>query len=142
QDQLRDGMPMADSIANAVATSGSAIVFAGGTVVIALLSLSVAGIPLVTALGLASAIAVVAAVVCSITLLPALLGLLKHRVHWASLPALLGPRPKPGHGMWHSWAQVVRRHPIVVGLLATVALVPLLTPVFSPGLRHAHTSHI
>ena len=131
QDQLRDGMPMADSIANAVATSGSAIVFAGGTVVIALLSLAVAGIPLVTALGLASAIAVVAAVVCSITLLPALLGLLKHRVHWASLPAFLAPRPKPGHGMWHSWAQVVRRHPIVVGLLATVALVPLIIPVFS-----------
>src|SRR4029078_3325756 len=104
---------------------------AGGAVVITLLSLAVAGTPLVTALGLASAIAVVAAVVCSITLLPALLGLLKHRVHWASLPALLGPRPKPGHGMWHSWAQVVRRHPIVVGLLATVALVPLIIPVFS-----------
>ena len=58
QEQLRDGMAMNDSIANAVATSGSAIVFAGGTVVIALLSLYVAGIPLVTALGLASAVGV------------------------------------------------------------------------------------
>ena len=62
QDQLRDGMPIRESIANAVATSGSAIVFAGCTVVVALLSLGVAGIPLVSALGLASAIAVVTAV--------------------------------------------------------------------------------
>src|SRR5262249_32410592 len=83
QEQLRDGMPMADSIANAVATSGSAIVFAGGTVVVALLSLYVAGIPLVTSLGLASAVGVVAAVLGAITLLPALLGLIRHRVHWA-----------------------------------------------------------
>ncbi|MGH2842142.1 MAG: MMPL family transporter, partial [Solirubrobacteraceae bacterium] len=83
QEQLRNGMAMDDSIANAVATSGSAIVFAGGTVVIALLSLYVAGIPLVTALGLASASGVVMAVLGSISLLPALLGLLKHRIHWA-----------------------------------------------------------
>ena len=55
QEQLRAGMAMQDSIANAVATAGSAIVFAGCTVVIALLSLGVAGIPLVSALGLASA---------------------------------------------------------------------------------------
>jgi uncharacterized membrane protein YdfJ with MMPL/SSD domain len=131
QEQLRDGMPMTDSIANAVATSGSAIVFAGGTVVIALLSLAVAGIPLVTALGLASAIGVVTAVLGSISLLPAMLGLLKHRVHWAALPAFLSPRPKPGEGMWHRWGQVVRRHPIVIGLVTVVALAPLVIPVFS-----------
>ena len=112
QEQLRGGMAMHDSIANAVATSGSAIVFAGGTVVIALLSLGVAGIPLVTALGLASAIGVVAAVLGAITLLPALLGLLKHRIDWlraAGVPAARTPRP--GQGLWHRWAGVVRRHP-------------------------------
>ena len=96
QEQLRAGMAMQDSIANAVATSGSAIVFAGCTVVIALLSLGVAGIPLVSALGLASAIGVVAAVLGAITLLPAFLGLLKHRIAWASLPAFLSPTPEAG----------------------------------------------
>ena len=131
QEQLRAGMPMQDSIANAVATSGSAIVFAGTTVVIALLSLGVAGIPLVSALGLASAIAVVAAVVGSITLLPALLGLLKHRIAWASLPKFLSPTPKPGQGMWFRWAGFVRRHPVVVTVLSLAFLVPLIIPVFS-----------
>jgi uncharacterized membrane protein YdfJ with MMPL/SSD domain len=131
QEQLRAGMAMQDSIANAVATSGSAIVFAGTTVVIALLSLGVAGIPLVSALGLASAIGVVAAVFGAITLLPAFLGLLKHRISWASLPAFLSPTPKPGQGMWHSWAGVVRRHPVVVTVLSLAFLVPLIIPVFS-----------
>ena len=131
QEQLRAGMPMRDSIANAVATSGSAIVFAGTTVVIALLSLGVAGIPLVSALGLASAIGVVAAVFGSITLLPAFLGLLKHRIAWASLPAFLSPTPKPGQGMWFRWAGVVRRHPVVVTVLSLAFLVPLIIPVFS-----------
>ena len=96
QDQLRDGVPMQESIANAVATSGSAIVFAGCTVVIALLSLGVAGIPLVSALGLASAIARRRAPCsrrsrccrrssdCSGT-----------GSHWLSLPAFLRPKPKP-----------------------------------------------
>ena len=88
--------------------------FAGGTVVIALLSLGVAGIPLVSALGLASAVGVVAAVLGAITLLPALLGLLKHRIAWASLPAFLRPPHEPGQGMWHRWAGVVRRHPVIV----------------------------
>ncbi len=131
QEQLRGGMPMQDSIANAVATSGSAIVFAGSTVVIALLSLGVAGIPLVSALGLASAIGVVAAVLGSITLLPAFLGVLRHRIRWASLPAFLSPTPRPGHGMWFRWAAFVRRHPVLVAGLSLAFLVPLIIPVFS-----------
>ena len=53
--QLADGMEMHESIARAVGTSGTAIVFAGSTVVVALLSLMVTGIPLVSALGYAGA---------------------------------------------------------------------------------------
>jgi uncharacterized membrane protein YdfJ with MMPL/SSD domain len=131
QEQLRDGMPINDSIANAVATSGSAIVFAGGTVVIALLSLYVAGIPLVTSLGLASAVGVVMAVLGAISLLPAFLGLLKHRIRWASLPAFLSPPHVPGKGMWHRWSGVVRRHPLVLALVSVALLVPLIIPAFS-----------
>jgi uncharacterized membrane protein YdfJ with MMPL/SSD domain len=131
QEQLRDGMAMHDSIANAVATSGSAIVFAGGTVVIALLSLAVAGIPLVTALGIASAIGVVVAVLASVSLLPAFLGLIKHRIRWASVPKFLSPPHVPGQGMWHNWSGVVRRHPVIISVISLACLVPLIIPVFS-----------
>ena len=75
-----------------VATSGGAVVFAGGTVVIALLALAVAGIPLVTSLGYASAVAVLTAVLAAITLLPAMLALLGRRIESVRLPALAAPQ--------------------------------------------------
>ena len=125
-------MAMTDSIANAVATSGSAIVFAGGTVVIALLSLAVAGIPLVTALGIASAIGVVAAVLGSISLLPAFLGLLKHRIRWASLPDVSSRRRTCrgracGTAGRASYA-VIRS---IISVVSLAFLAPMVIPVFS-----------
>ncbi|MER7605697.1 MMPL family transporter [Nocardioides sp. NPDC127503] len=131
QDQMRDGMPIRESIAQAVATSGSAIVFAGCTVVVALLALGVAGIPLVSALGYASAMAVAAAVLVAITLLPAFLGLLGNRIRWASLPAFMRPGRRRDQGLWARWAGVVHRHPWVVAGVSLAALVPLIIPVFS-----------
>jgi uncharacterized membrane protein YdfJ with MMPL/SSD domain len=65
---------MDESITRAAVTSGGAVFFAGSTVTIALASLAVAGIPLVTTMGLMAAIAVVAAVLAAPTLLPAVLG--------------------------------------------------------------------
>jgi uncharacterized membrane protein YdfJ with MMPL/SSD domain len=131
QEQLNDGMAINDSIANAVATSGSAIVFAGGTVVIALISLYVAGIPLVTSLGLASAVGVVMAVLGAISLLPAFLGLLKHRIRWASVPKFIAPPHVPGQGMWHRWSGVVRRRPVLISGVSLAFLIPLIIPAFS-----------
>ena len=61
---LHDGIAVDESVARACATSGSAVAFAGGTVVIALLSLTLADIPIVSALGYSAAIVVVVAV-CS-----------------------------------------------------------------------------
>ena len=131
QEHLRDGRTVVNAVADSVATSGSAIVFAGCTVVVALLSLGVAGIPLVSTLGLASAIAVVAAVLVAITLLPAFLGLLGHRIDRLALPAFLRPSHEPGTGMWPRWAGFVHRHPIAVTLGSLAVLVPLIIPVFS-----------
>ena len=74
RDQLRDGMDAEESVARAVATSGSAVVFAGMTVMIALCGLAVAGIPFLTTMGVAAAIGVAIAVLIALTLLPALLG--------------------------------------------------------------------
>ena len=70
---MHDGLPVEESVARAAATSGGAVFFAGGTVTIALVSLAVAGIPIVTTMGLMAAIAVVVAVFGALTLLPAAL---------------------------------------------------------------------
>jgi len=96
RDQLARGMERHESIARAVATSGSAIVFAGGTVIIALLSLWVAGIPLVASLGYASAVAVFTAVLAAITLLPAILSLAGRHLFGPSCRRSSAPGPGPG----------------------------------------------
>ena len=84
RDQLATGMEAEESVSEAVATAGSAVVFAGLTVMIALAGLAVAGIPFLTTMGVAAAVGVGIAVLIALTLLPALLGFAGERL-----------RPKP-----------------------------------------------
>ncbi|MFC0602374.1 MMPL family transporter [Streptomyces palmae] len=79
------------AIGQAAGTAGSAVFFAGLTVVIALVGLGLVGIPALTTMGLAAAGAVLMAVLIAITLVPALLGFVGHRV----LPR--GQRPVARH---------------------------------------------
>lgn len=80
QEQLRAGIPPEESAARATATAGSAVVFAGLTVIIALLGLAVANMPFITTMGVAAAAAVAVAVLLSLTLTPALLGFAGARI--------------------------------------------------------------
>jgi uncharacterized membrane protein YdfJ with MMPL/SSD domain len=131
----QQGMGLEDSIALAVATSGSAIVFAGTTVVIALLTLLVAGIPLVTALGYSSAVAVVTAVLAAITLLPAVLALVGRHIESGRLPAFLRPRSKgPEAGFVGGYSRAVTRHPWRAIAAVLALLILLIVPFFSLNL--------
>jgi uncharacterized membrane protein YdfJ with MMPL/SSD domain len=131
----QQGMGLEDSIALAVATSGSAIVFAGTTVVIALLTLLVAGIPLVTALGYSSAVAVVTAVLAAITLLPAVLALVGRHIESGRLPAFLRPRSKgPEAGFVGGYSRAVTRHPWWAMAAVLALLIVLIVPFFSLNL--------
>ncbi|MFE4950097.1 MMPL family transporter [Leifsonia sp. NPDC056665] len=78
--QLLEGAEPRESIGLANGTSGNAVVFAGTTVVVALLALNVTGVPFLGLMGTVGAIAVVLAVLIAVTLTPALLGLLGFRV--------------------------------------------------------------
>jgi len=80
QDQTRAGMDPEESTARAVGTAGSAVVFAGITVLIALIGLSFANIPFLTTMGIAASVAVAIAVCVGLTLTPAFLGFAGHRV--------------------------------------------------------------
>jgi len=130
--QRREGMALHESIAMSVATSGSAIVFAGSTVVIALITLLVAEIPLVTSLGYAAAFAVATAVLAAITLLPAVLSIVGERLESLRLPAFLRPKPKaPDRGFWGWWARQVTTHPWLAVAGAAAILAPLIVPFLS-----------
>jgi RND superfamily putative drug exporter len=127
--QLRDGMEMDESVARATATSGGAVVFAGFTVVIALCSLAIAGIPLVSALGFTAAITVVVAVLAATTLLPAMLGALGPRID--SLRVQLGrshPDDHKPHG-WLRWAEGVSKRPWPAVIVSVAILFVLALPL-------------
>jgi RND superfamily putative drug exporter len=126
-EQRHDGMGTVESAARATATSGGAVVFAGCTVMVALLSLAVVNIPLVTTLGYTSALVVAVAVCAAITLLPAMLGLVGDHIDKLRIPL---PHRKPDdkpHG-WHRWGEIVAAHPLPAALVALVILVVLALP--------------
>src|SRR5215470_9229596 len=130
--QLAAGLAPAESAAVAVGTAGTAVVFAGSTVIIALTALSVAGIPFLTVMGLSAAGTVLVAVLIATTLLPAIFGIAGSRLapppgsraaRLASRTAQAGVpgRARPTHGA--RWLAAVSRRPAaalaagVVGLL-------------------------
>jgi putative drug exporter of the RND superfamily len=126
-EQRRDGMDTRESVARASATSGGAVVFAGCTVMVALLSLAVVDIPLVTTLGYTSALVVAVAILGAITLLPALLGVVGDRIDRLRLPLPHGKADDRPHG-WLRWGELVARHPLPAAIVALVVLVALALP--------------
>jgi putative drug exporter of the RND superfamily len=92
RQNLDDGLEPREAAAQATATAGSAVVFAGATVVIALVGLAVVNIPFLTVMGVAAAATVSLAVVIAVTLLPALLGFGGKR--FARLNRFLSKRPR------------------------------------------------
>ncbi len=137
---IKQGLSMDESIARAVATSGGAVFFAGATVTIALVSLAVAGIPLVTTMGLMAAIAVVVAVSAALTLLPAVLGLLGPHINSLRIRNR-HPESHPSEGgLWARWAHEIASYPWLAGLAALVILIPLMIPVLSLELGQQDTA--
>ncbi len=132
RDTLAHGMEVHESVARAVATSGGAVLFAGTTVVVAVCSLAVAGIPLVTTLGLTTGLMVAIAVVCALTLLPAILASVGTRIDSLPLPGRRPGRPLDvEHSRWARFARWIMRHPLVSVAIALAILIPLAIPAFS-----------
>jgi RND superfamily putative drug exporter len=131
QEQRRAGLATSESIARATATSGGAVMFAGTTVIVALLSLAVVGIPLVTTLGYTAAIVVLVAMAAATTLLPALLAIIGDRIDALALPhRRRSPADTHPHG-WERWARGVVRRPVVGTVAAVVVLGALAVPALT-----------
>ena len=119
-----------EAIGVAVGTAGSAVVFAGLTVIIALAALAVVRIPFLTAIGLAAAGTVLIAVLVALTLLPAILGMLKSKAFAGQVRRYAPRRETDGHVINNGvrWARLVGRRPVAIALLAVVALGALAVP--------------
>ncbi|QFQ02859.1 Membrane protein YdfJ [Corynebacterium urogenitale] len=116
----------------AVGKAGSAVVFAGLTVLIALAALSIINIPFLTAMALAAACTVAIAVIVAVTLLPAILGAFGTKVFAGRAPIVKAPDPEndtPTMGL--KWVRQVRKHPVVYMLGTAVVLILLAIPALN-----------
>ena len=129
KQQLAEGIELRESIPRAVATAGGAVVFAGFTVVIALGSLWVAGINIVSTLGFTAAVAVLTSVCAAVTLLPALLGALGPRIDSLKVRSNEAAAGPESQRVWRRWGERVTARPRAFGLAAVVALLILAIPV-------------
>ncbi|MFE9659035.1 MMPL family transporter [Streptomyces sp. NPDC005955] len=146
--ELDEGREREDAAGRAVGTAGSAVVFAGLTVVIALVGLAVVNIPVLTKMGVAAAGTVAIAVFIALTMIPALLGYAGRKIRPASakgrlrggkkakgaadVPAPVADAEKVNLGT--KWARFVIRRPIMVLLIGVLGLGAAALPAGSLAL--------
>ncbi|MFD5898467.1 MMPL family transporter [Streptomyces sp. NPDC060366] len=133
RSELLRGHPPEEAAGRALGTAGSAVVFAGLTVIIALVGLSVIGIGMLTTMGLAAAFAITVAVLVALTLLPALLGFTGTRVANGRLTTRRMRAAERGRRttMGVRWGRFVTRHPWKMLLASVVGLGVLALPALS-----------
>lgn len=129
REELARGRPRALAVALAADTSGRAVLFSGVTVLLALSGMLLVRANVFVSLGIGAIVVVIYAVLASLTLLPALLGILGGAVNRLRLPVL--GRARDGGFVWQVVTRAVQRRPVLfvvasAGLLVAAAL-PLLT---------------
>ncbi|MGX1851192.1 MMPL family transporter [Streptomyces sp. NPDC055299] len=130
---LRAGLSVDEAATRAAASAGRAVVFAGATVCIALLGMLILRLSFLNGVALAASLTVVLTVAASVTLLPALLGLIGMRAlsrRERRQLAAHGPRRERTTGIAARWSGFVERHPKLLGLTAAVVMLVLALPAF------------
>ncbi|MFI1508714.1 MMPL family transporter [Streptomyces sp. NPDC020597] len=131
---LTAGMTVPESIAKSLDTSGRAVLFAGLTVVVALLGMLTLNVGIINGMAVGAAVTVVLTVLAAVTLLPALLGMIGPRVLGRrERRELTGEvrRPSRRPGLWTRWAEQVQARPRALALVALAVLVALAFPTLS-----------
>ena len=130
REHLHDGETVDEAVGRALATAGQAVIFAGGTVFVAILGLSAAGVPFITAAGVGISSVVVIMVLAAITLLPALMGLIGTRIDRFAVGRRRAARSSTSP-MWTRWGRHVADHAMVYAVGTTAVLVLAAAPVLA-----------
>lgn len=134
RDGLRAGRTPEEAAVTALNTAGRAVIFAGGTVAVAMMGLLVLGVGFLTGIGVAAGVMVAFAVAAAITLLPAIFGLFGMRVlsrRERRRLSTAGGSDVDGTGAWARWAAFVQRRPVALSAVAAAVMVLLAVPFFS-----------
>jgi putative drug exporter of the RND superfamily len=130
---LREGMDTEQAVVKAMTTAGRAVIFAGITVIISLMGMFLMELSFMNGLAVGAGIAVFVTMMASVTLLPALMGLVGR--HIDSLSIHFGhkkraARPKES-GFWYRWSRGIQRHPLISAFLCLLVLGALAAPTFA-----------
>ncbi len=129
---LAEGQPPRAATIMALSTAGRAVLFAGATVVIALLGLFAVGLPFMDGLAAATIVAVALVLAAALTLLPAIFGFAGTAIDRLHIPGLLArPGATTSPGFWSRWARTVQKRPWTCAAAALAVLGVLAVPLFS-----------
>ncbi|MGW4824228.1 MMPL family transporter [Streptomyces sp. NPDC004227] len=147
KDGLQAGDEPETATVKAITTAGHAVLFAGTTVVIALMGLIVMGQRLMTGVAVATSVIVLVTMIAAVTLLPAFLGFTGHRINSLRLPRRTSRRSgadgvpaRERPTLAERWAGVVQRKPLVAAVLAGAVLLVLAAPTLSMRLSNPDAS--
>lgn len=138
REALAQGADPERATMTAIATAGRSVLFAGMTVVIALLGLFVMQVQFLDAMAVAASLTVLMTMIAALTLLPALLGFAGLSIDRLSLP-LLGRR-RAGRPLTERWAGAIQRRPFLAAVGAAALLLVLAIPAFSMRLSFPDSS--
>ncbi|MCC5954320.1 MAG: MMPL family transporter [Acidimicrobiia bacterium] len=140
REELQGGRDPEAAVVRAVDTAGRAVLFAGTTVIIALLGLLAIGLATTRSLAVAVSAGVLMAMVASLTLLPALLGFVGRTIDRFSLG-----RPAAGlpaeRSLWYRWSRAVQRHPAPIAVVGLAVVLVLTAPAMSLRLGFGDASN-
>jgi RND superfamily putative drug exporter len=134
---LRDGHEPEGAVALAADTAGRSVVFAGTTVVIAVLGMLLIQVPAVQGLAVGIALGVLMTMLAATTLLPAVLGFVGHNIDKLGLPHKKRAEGEVRESFWHRWSRVLQRRPWPPAIAGLLILLLLAAPVLSMRLAFA-----
>jgi putative drug exporter of the RND superfamily len=134
---VRDGHNPESAVALAADTAGRSVVFAGTTVVIAVLGMVLINVPAIRGLAVGIALGVLMTMLAASTLLPAVLGFVGRNIDKLGLPHKKRAEGEARESFWYRWSRVLQRRPWPPAITGLVILLVLAAPVLSMRLAFA-----
>jgi RND superfamily putative drug exporter len=128
---LQAGLDPEEAVITAVDTSGRAVLFAGSTVIIALLGMLAIGLSFISGLGVGAAAVVAVTVASAVTLLPAVLGFVGPNVDKLRLPWVHNDGDGTHETVWHRWSRFVQNHAWMLTVTGLAVVLALALPMLS-----------
>jgi putative drug exporter of the RND superfamily len=128
REALHEGATPEASVIHAIDTSGRAVLFAGGTVVISLLGLFLIGVNFIRAMSVGASLAVLFVMAAAVTLLPAVLGFVGYTIDKFAVPGARKRQQNVENNIWARWSRTLQKRPGPAAILGLVILVLLTLP--------------